>query len=345
MVRSQLRAARAGFVLVLACSSLSFAARPKFHIIDSLALGGLGDGDELAVDSTSGHLCISRGSFVQVIDMQDYSLVGNVPDTRGVHGIAVAPITGRGYTSNGADSSVTVFDLSTLNVVARISIDGVNPDAILFDRFTGRIFTFNSGSGNATVIDAATNGVLGTVELNGRPSGAVSDQQGTIYVTIEDRGELAEIDARTMAVLHRWPLAPGKSPRGLAIDPVRRRLFSGCSNRLLVVVDAGNGRVISTLPIGRDVGAVAFDPANRTVFTSNGEGTITVIAEKSAHSYRVEDIVPTRKGARTLVVDDRTHRLYTVTAAFAPPSQAAPGHPHPPPVMVPGSVVLYTLSR
>ena len=316
-----------------------------YHLIDSLVLGGEGGWDYLIVDTSAERLYVSRSSRVVVVDLSNKSVVGEIPKTTGVHGIALVPDLGRGYTSNGRDSSVTVFDLKTLNTLATIKIDARNPDAIMYDPYSRRVFTFNGGSSNATAIDVDSNTIAGTIPLDGKPEFAVSDRQGNIYVNIEDKSTVAAFNAKSLKVLHTWPLAPGEEASGLAIDRAHRRLFSVCSNKLMVVLDADSGRVVSTVPIGDGVDGAMFDPAMQLAFSSNGEGTLTVVREESPSKVSVVDNVATRRGARTLALDEKTHRIYTVSAKFGPPPPPTADRPHPRPTIEPGSVTLYILGQ
>lgn len=314
-----------------------------YHVVRRLPLGGEGGWDYLAVDTAHHRLFVSRGTHVMVVDTRSDSLVGDIPDTPGVHGIAIAPDRGRAYTSNGRDSSVTVVDLATLAPVARVRGTGANPDAILYHPGTGRVFAFNGGSGSATAIDAATNTVVGTVALGGRPEFAQEDGRGRVYVNLEDRSQVAVFDARTLRVLARWPLAPCEAPTGLAIDRAARRLFVGCSNRRLAVLDAVTGRVLAALPAGDRVDAAAFDPATRLAFVSGGDGTLTVAREDAPTRFTAAATVPTAVGGRTMALDPSTHRVYIPTARFGPtPAPDASGR-RPRPPMVPGSFEILVL--
>jgi DNA-binding beta-propeller fold protein YncE len=333
--------------LLLTCTLLACGQTTgsEYRIVDSVRLGGEGGWDYLAVDTAAQRVYVSRGSRVQVVDVGKYSVIGEIPNTPGVHGIALVPSSGKGFTSNGRDSSVTVFEMATLKTLARIPIDGRNPDAILFDDVSQRIFTFNGGSANATAIDAGSCAVVGTVPLGGKPEFAVADGKGRIYVNIEDKSELVRFDAQTLRVLHTWPLSPGEEPSGLAIDREHRRLFSVCANRLMVILDADSGRIVATVPIGEGVDGAAFDPATQCAFSSNGEGTLTVVREEAPEKYSVAGTVPTRRGARTVVLDPKTHRLYTVSAKFGPPPPATPERPRPRPTIEAGSATLYILGQ
>ncbi len=316
-----------------------------YHIIDSLRLGGEGGWDYLSVDTAAQRLYVSRGTRVQVVDLSKHSIAGEIPNTPGVHGIALVSAVGRGYTSNGRDSSVTVFDLKSLNVIATLKINARNPDAILYDPFSRRVFTLNGGSANATAIDVESNTVVGSIPLGGKPEFGVSDARGRIYVNIEDKSEVVMIDPMNLTVLKRWPLSPGEEPTGLALDREHRRLFAVCGNRLMAILDADSGNVVATPAIGDGVDGVMYDRATRLAFSANGEGTMTVVREETPAKYSLVENVPTRRSARTLVLDEKSHRIYTVAARFGPPPPPTADRPHPRPTIVPESVTLYVIGR
>ncbi len=324
--------------LVLHVSAPPSNAGPEgtgYAILKRLTPGGEGGWDLLAIDPAAHRLYLARATRVQVVDAGSGRLVGEIPDMPGAHGVALAPELGRGYASSGRDSSVTVFDLRTLATLAKIHLEARNPDAIVYDASSRRVFCFNGGSDNAVVIDATTGRVAGGVALGGKPELAVADGRGRVYVNLEDSSAVVSFDARTLALGSRWPLAPGEEPTGLAIDAVHRRLFAGCSNQHLVVLEADSGRVIADLPIGRGVDGVAFDPDRGLAFSSNGEGTLSVVREEAPDRFRLVGDVPTQRGARTLALDPRTHRLYLPAANF--------GDPRPP--IVPGSFTILVVGR
>ena len=316
-----------------------------YHVTRHVTTGGEGGWDYLVVDTAAHRLWVTRGSHVQVLDTDHDSLVGDVPNTPGVHGVALAPALGRAFTSNGRDSTVTIVDVKTLAPIATVKVTGRNPDAILYEPATHRVFTFNGGSADATALDAATGAVVGTIALGGKPEFAVAQGDGRVFVNIEDRSEIVAFDALTLAVQARWPLAPCEEPTGLAIDRAHGRLFAGCSNALMAVVDTKSGHVVATPPIGKGVDGTAFDPASQLAFASNGEGTLTVVHEDAPDRYRVVATVPTQRGARTLALDERTHRIYTVTAQFGPPPAPTPERPRPRPAMVPGTFTVLVVER
>lgn len=317
---------------------------PGYHVASSVRLGREGGWDYLVVDTVGHRVFISRGTHTLVVDTRTDSVIGDITDTPGVHGIAVAYELGRGYTSNGRDSTITAFDLKTLAPVARIHTSGVNPDAITYDDVSRRVFAFNGRSQDATAIDAVTNTVAGTIALGGKPEFAVTDGKGMLWVNIEDRSEIVQLDTRTLAVTARWPLAPCEEPSGLALDRATRRLFAVCSNRLMVMVGADDGKVMAALPIGEGTDGAAFDPVTKLAFASNGEGTLTVVHEDSPAAAHVVQTVQTRRGARTAALDPRTHVVYTVTADFGPSPAPTPDRPRPRPSMIPDSFTLLVVA-
>jgi len=326
-------------------AALLAAAAPHagYHVSHKITLGGDGGWDYLAVDTGAHRLYISRGTHVIVVSTDNEGVVGDIPNTPGVHGIAFAPELGRGFTSNGRDSTVTIFDLKTLAVIQRVNVGARNPDAILYEPTTRRVFTFNGGSASATAIDAMSGTVAGTVPLSGKPEFAQHDGKGTVYVNIEDRSEIMAFEAHSLDIKRHLPLAPCSEPSGLAIDREHGLLFSGCSNSLMAVTSIATGRVIASLPIGKGVDATAYDPATLTAFSSNGEGTLTVVKGTVSGVFTVAETVPTQRSARTMALDERTHKIYTVAAEFGEAPAPTADNPRPRPPMVPGSFVVLVL--
>jgi YVTN family beta-propeller protein len=337
-------AAMRGVAVVSLLAACAMAGDSGFHLLKTYKVGGDGGWDYLRLDSASRHLYISRGTHVLVIDADSGDAVGEIPDTAGVHGIALASELGRGFTSNGRDGTVTIFDLNTLKPIAKVSV-GENPDAILYDPVTKRVFTFNGRSHDSTAIDAVKGTVVGTIKLDGKPEFAVSDQSGEIFVNIEDKSELVAINPAKLEVKSEWPLAPCESPSGLAIDRKNRRLFAGCDNKVMAVVDADSGKVLSTLPIGRGVDAARFDPETGLAFASCGEGVLTVIREESPDKFSVLENVPTQTGARTMALDEKTHNVFLVTAQFGPSPAPTADQPHPRPPILPDSFVVLVFGK
>ena len=314
----------AALMMAFVCVTLALAFAPvKYEVKQKYVLGGDGGWDYLTFDPAGKRLFISRGTHVMVVDPYKGSSIGDIPNTTGVHGIALAQDLGKGFTSNGRENTVTVFDLKTLKETTKIKIDGENPDAILYDPATHRVFTFNGRSKNSTVIDATKDTVVATIPLDGKPEFGVSDGKGKVFVNIEDKSELSAIDAKDAKVLNTWPLAPCEEPSGLAIDQKHHRLFSGCHNKMMAVTDADTGKVIATPAIGQGVDANAFDPEQELAFSSNGDGTLTVVHEDSPGKFSVVDNATTEKFARTMALDTTNHDVYEVTAEIeeAPPAK------------------------
>jgi YVTN family beta-propeller protein len=291
----------------------------SYKLIKKVPIGGEGGWDYLAVDSDAKRCYISHQSHVVVFDTEKEKVIGDVNNTPGVHGIAIARKLNKGFISNGGDNSVTVFDPDTLKETGRIKV-GTRPDAIMFDQTTERVFVFNGGSRDSTVIDA--NGtVIGTIALGGKPEFAVSDMKGHVFVNIEDKSEIAVIDASKLTVINRWALAPGEEPSGLAIDLKNNRLFSVCSNGKMVITDYATGKIVATPEIGKGPDAAAFDPETGLAFSSNGQdGTLTVIKEETPGQFKVVETVTTAPMARTMALDMRTHLIYLVSAKLRAPA-------------------------
>jgi mono/diheme cytochrome c family protein len=310
-------------ILFFAIFSAAAGAPTHYELKKKYVLGGEGGWDYLTFDPVGKRLFISRGTHVMVVNPANGKTVGDVPDTPGVHGIALARDLGKGFTSNGRDNSVSVFDLKTLKSGDKIELEAENPDAILYDPASKRVFTFNGRSKNASVIDAAKGTVVATIPLDGKPEFAVADGKGMVFVNIEDKGELTSIDAKKAAVVKTWPLAPCEEPSGLAMDTKHRRLFAGCHNKMMAVVDADSGKVIATPEIGQGVDANAFDSVTQLAFSSNGDGTLTVVHEDSPDKFTVLENAETQRFARTMALDTTSHNVYLVTADIeeAPPEK------------------------
>ncbi len=261
-----------------------------------------------------------------------------------MHGVAIAPALGRGYISEGKADAVAVFDLKTLKKTGEIKTDK-NPDSIIFDPATSRVFANNGRSNTSTVIDAATGNVAATIALPGKPEFAAADGDGHVYVNIEDKNMLVRIDSRNLAVDKTWPLPGCEEPSSMALDAAHHRLFIGCGNKVMAVVDAEQGRVITMLPIGDHVDATVFDAATSQVFNSNGDGTLTVIKEDSPETFRVVENAPTQRGARTVALDSKTHRLFLSIAQFGATPAPTTEHPHPRPAIVPGTFAVLVVGK
>jgi len=315
LLRTRLRTCLLVAGLALLCSVLpAFAAPPSegYSVVKKIPIPGQGSWDYLSVDEAARRLYVSHGTQVEVIDVDSLAVVGNIPNTMGVHGIAIAPELGRGFVSDGKTSTVTIFDLKTLKSIADVPT-GQKPDAIIYDPATSRVFAFNGGSNSATAIDAASGKVAGAVDLGGGPEFAAADGTGFVYDNLEDESLVLKIDSRKLTVEKRWPTAPCASPSSMAMDRANRRLFLGCRSKVMAVMNADTGQVITTLPIGDHVDATAFDEATKLIFNSNGEGTITVIRQESPDKYSVVETVKTLPRAKTMALDPKTHRLFLST--------------------------------
>jgi len=285
-----------------------------YRLLKKIPLEGEEGWDYLSLDSAGRRLYISRETWVLVFDLNTEAVAGDIRGMNGVHGIAIAPESNRGFTSNGKDGTSTFFDLKTLKPLGQVKT-GKNPDAILYDPATKRVFALNGGSESATVIDAATGTVAGTVGLGGTPEFGVADGTGRVFINLEDKNQVVMMDSRKLAVLARWPLGPGQKPTGLAIDRKNRRLFSTCrDSRTMVVLDVDTGKILTSLPIGGGVDAAEFDPETALVICSNGDGTMTVVHEDSPAKFTVLENVQTWGGAKTMALDPKTHRVYLVAA-------------------------------
>jgi DNA-binding beta-propeller fold protein YncE len=321
------------------------ASAPGYHILNTYKLGGEGGWDYLLADGDTHRLYISRATHVIVLDTSSLSKpTADIPDTPGVHGIALAPEFGKGFISNGREGTVSIFDLKTYKTTSKVKA-GENPDAIIYDPSSKRVFAFNGRSHDATAIDAEKGAAVGSVQVGGKPEFAVSDGKGGVFVNIEDKNEILSLDPDKLTVKAHWPLSPCESPSGLAMDRKNRRLFAGCDNKMMAVVDADSGKVITTLPIGDGVDATAFDPGTNLAFASCGEGVLNVIHEDSPDKFTVVENVKTKRGARTMALDESTHKVYTVTADFGPPPAPTPQQPHPRPSILPDTFVVLELGK
>jgi YVTN family beta-propeller protein len=326
------------FVIVIAAAI--FAAVPafaqkQFKVVNRVKLGGEGGWDYLIYDKEDQRLFITRGSHVMVVDTKTLKAIADIPDLSGIHGVALAPEFNRGFISNGGDNTITIFDLKSLKKLDSVKV-GERPDAILYEPFSKHVFTFNARSKDSTVVDAATGKVIGTVPLGGKPEFPASDGKGKLYVNIEDKSQIAEVDVSKMSVLNTWSIAPCQEPSALAFDVEHHRLFSGCDNKMMAVVDSDSGKVVTTVPIGEGVDAGRVNPKTREIFMSCGEGVLTIIHEDSPDKYSVQQNLPTVRGARTMALDEDNDTVYLVTAQ----REDKPPAPGQRPAMVPGSFEL-----
>jgi DNA-binding beta-propeller fold protein YncE len=317
-------------LMVLLLPTALLAQTPAYHLTNTFHIKSAGGYDYATVDPMSDNLYLSHGTQVNVLNKKTGDSVGVIKTDKDVHGIALVQSLGKGYITNGAANSVVVFDLKSLKVLGHVPT-GPFADGILYDDFSKKIITCNGRGKNMTVIDPSTDQAVATITLTGWPEAAASDGKGRIYVNNAEKSEIDVIDATTFKVINTWPIAPGKSASGLAIDRATMRLFAGCDNQLLIVMDATNGKVITSLPIDDECDAVGFDVKLKTVYSSNGEGTLTIIKELSADKFVVAQVLKTQKGARTQAVDQISHMIYLPTADFKPKDpksfrpQAIPG--------------------
>jgi DNA-binding beta-propeller fold protein YncE len=339
--------------LFLACS-VAFVrvatAKPEstqYHLVRKVTLGLPGRWDYFAVQQSTHRIFIPRGTHVMVLNPEG-KLLHDMKGLEGTHGIVFAPQLNRAFTTNGDAKSITILNPDTLKVIGEVRIPDRAPDGILYDPASKRVFTFNDDPAtDSTAIDARTGKIVGTVELPDKAETAQADGMGHVYVNIEDKAELSEFDSHTLKVLHTWSLAPCKTPTGLSIDLVHKRLFVGCRSGVLAVVDYTNGRVVTTWPIGPGVDATRFDPATQLVFASCGgdDGSITVAHEDSPDKYTQVQTIHTERGARTMALDEGNHNIYTVTSDFGPPPPPTKDEPHPRPKVISSTFRLLIYSR
>ena len=315
-----------------------------YHLINSYKLGGEGGWDYLTMDSAARRLYISRSTHVMVMDADSGKIVGDVPDTPGVHGIALIQSLNRGFTSNGRGGNVSAFDLMTLKPDGNVQT-GQNPDAIIYDPGSNHVFTMNGGSNDSSAIDPVEMKIAATIPLEGRPEFAASDAAGHVYVNLEDKAIMVQIDSEGLRVRRHWPMTGCEEPSGLAIDREHHRLFAGCHNLKMLIMDSNDGHVVGSVPIGQGVDANAFDPGTQLAFSSNGDGTLTVVKEESPDKFTVVENVPTKRGARTMALDEKTHNVYLVTAEFGTPPEPTAEHPRPRPPMLPDSFVVLVFGK
>jgi hypothetical protein len=310
------------------------AGASGYHLLKTIPVPGDTGWDYLKFDPSTRRLFITHGTHAVVVNVDTGKVVGDIGGMEGIHGVVLAPELNRGFVTDGRAAKLWIFNLKTLKVIGSAPTDP-DADGDVYDPASKRVFTFNGDSKSATAVDARTGKVAGKIDLGGGPEFPVADGQGHIYANIESTSEIVEIDSNTLKITNRWPLAPGESPSGLAIDTANHILFSGCRNKMMAVMDASTGKVIATPAIGQGVDATRFDPGTGYAFSSNGDGTLTVIHEDSPTQFSVVDNVQTERGARTMALDPTTHEIFLVTAKFQPLPANAP--PHTRPKMVPGT--------
>jgi YVTN family beta-propeller protein len=344
-----MRIARAVTVLalpLLVWSRSAPAADGPYHQLKQIPIGGEGGWDYLSVDSSARRLYVSHATKVVVVDLDKDAVAGEIAPANGVHGIAVAPDLGRLYVSNGREATVSVVDAKTLQILSTVKT-GENPDAILYEPVHKEVYAFNGRGKSATVFDAKTGEVRATIALPGKPEFAVFDEKaGRIYDNIEDTSQLVAIDPSAHAVVATWPIAPGEEASGLALDPEGHRLFVGCSNKLMEMIDAASGMVLASVPIGPGVDANAYDPGTGLAFASSSDGTLTVARAEGKDKLTVVQTLATPSRSRTMTLDPMTHKLYVAAAEFGPPPSGPDGRPQRPPVVA-GSfkIVVYEMTR
>lgn len=331
-------------LLVLSClPAIAFAQ--GYKLTGSISIGGSGGWDYLMADSDNRKLYVSHGAEVVVIDLDSEKPVAHISGMSRIHGIAIAKDTGLGFISDGGSNEVVVFDLNNFRVKNKVKA-GSNPDGIVYDSASKRAFAFNGRSQDATAIDAANGTVAGTIALGGKPEFPASDGKGSVYANIEDKSEIVKIDSNTLTVTARWPLSPCDSPSGLAIDRENRRLFSVCENKMMAVMDADSGKVVATPAIGDGPDAAAYDGGTHLAFSSNGQsGTLTVVRQTDKDQYSVAETVTTARGARTMALDEKTHKIYLAAASFGPAPASSAANPHPRPSIQPGSFKVLIVSK
>ncbi len=327
----------------LAVASVAPAAEPKdYQLLDSNRIGGKGGWDYLSLDAAGARLFISRGDHVDVYDTVARKVIGTVPDTKGVHGVALIESRNLGFTSNGKANSITVFELGTLKVVKEVPVSGENPDAILYEPTTDALYTFNGKTKNVTVLDAKTYAVKATLPVPGKPEFAASDATGRIYLNIEtEPGQMVVIDAKTASVKATWPLPGCNAPTGLALDEAHHRVFSVCDDGVMAVTDTVSGKQVAKVKIGEGPDATAYDAALGLVFSSNGDGTLSIIHQDTPNKYSNVSTLGTAKGARTMALDPKTHRVYLVTSDFGPAPAPTADQPHPRPAQIPDTFTVH----
>ena len=319
--------------LLLSLAALAVArADSQYHLLKEIPVGGDGGWDYLSVDSAAHQLYVSHATKVVVIDVDTDTIIGEITNTPGVHGLAPAPDLGRGFVSCGREDKCAIVDLKTLQTISKVETEK-NPDGMLYDPARQEIYMFNHTGGSATVIDTKAGKVIATIPVGGKLEfGAVDTKAGRVFVNVEDKSEVAVIDTKTHTVTNRWPIAPGEEPTGMAFDEKTHRLFLGCGNKLMVMMDSTSGKVLASVPIGDGVDANAFDPETKLAFASCGDGT-TTIAHEDGDKLTVVQTLKTEKGARTMTIDPKTHRIYLGAAKYE--EAASPGQKRP--KMLPGS--------
>ena len=317
------------------CAAPLLAADGPYHLLKEIPISGEGGWDYLSIDEAGRRLYVSHATKVVVIDIEKDAIAGEITNTPGVHGVALAPELQRGFTSNGRENKASIVDLKTLETLSRVET-GENPDGMVYEPGQQEVYMFNGRSQSATVIDAKAGKVVATIPLGGRPEFPAADSKaGRVYDNLEDKSEVVAIDTKTHAVVNHWPIAPGEEASGMAIDPAHHRLFLGCGNKLMAMMDSDTGKIVGSVPIGDGVDANAFDPGTQYAFASCRDGTVTVAHEDAPDKLAVVQTLATQRGSRTMALDPKTHRIYLAAAKFEAPAESAPGGPRPRPKMIP----------
>ena len=315
-------------------------AGDAYKFLNEIPIGGEGGWDILTIDSAGRRLYLSHATKVVVVDLEKNAVAGEIADTPGVHGFVPVPALQRGFSSNGKENKTSVVDLKTLATNAKIDT-GENPDAIVYDSQRSEVYIFNHTGKSATVIDAKTAKTVETISLGGSPEfAAVDSAAGRVYCNIEDKSEVEVIDAAKREVIGRWPLAPGEEPTGIALDVAHHRLFATCHNKLLAMLDTTTGRVLATVPIGAGVDGCVFDDTTQLAFASCGDGTTTIAKEETAEKMSILQVLKTERGARTIALDPKTHRIYLPSAKFESAPSPSPGVSPTRPKIVPNTLKL-----
>ncbi len=326
------------FVLALHCASA--ATKEKYKFLREIPIGGEGGWDILTVDSPAHRLYLAHASKVVVVDLEKNAVAGEITDTPGVHGFIAVPELQRGFSTNGKEAKASVVDLATLKTISKVET-GEGPDALVYEPHHGEVYVFNHKGNSATVIAAKTASVVATIPLGGSPEfAAVDEAAGRVYCNLEDKSEVIAIDTTKHEIVARWPVAPGEEPSGIALDAAHHRLFSGCHNKMMTMLDTGTGKLVATVPIGAGVDGCAFDDATQLALASCGEGATTIAQEETPDKLTVVQTLPTERGARTMTIDPRTHRIYLPSAQFQPAPSPSPGASPGRPTIVPNTLKL-----
>lgn len=350
MNTSEVRRIAGGVVVVLAFLAMAGAATAGYHLVNKYPFGAAEGStreyfDYITVDSSASRVYLSHGTEIKVIDANNGALIGNITGLKQDHGVAVAAEFGRGFISDGGQGKVIIFDLKTLKVIGEAKADQ-DADSVVYDPASKRVFVMNGDPHSSTVIDAKSGNVVGTIDLGGAPEFAVADGQGTIFVNLEDKNQVVAIDSSTLKIKSRWPVAPAGAPTALAIDQQHHRLFSAGRNpQTLVVMDAGNGRIIQSFPISGGVDASAYEPETGLIFASTREGMIHIFHEDSPDKFSEVETVKTEFGAKTMGLDTKTHNLFVDTADFSPPVAPTKENPRPQRRAVPGTFRVLVYGR